>query len=263
LEQEEEMRRQQGIEDMQAQQQLQEARQAAEEAAAQDDGEEERDLDDEIPDADEEGEEEERDLDDEVPDPEATVGSLTFNEESLVEGSSMGDEAEQQQAEYDVGLEEAELTGVARDEEDLGMGMDRDLDAEEEDHGLGMERDLDEEEEEEEERNLDDSVPEAGSYQHTDTELEDTTDEESELRSSFVGGRAVRTPALGVQPSNGLQERMRAQVQAADVMPRSPGTLNLSSSLLESSMLGSSPVLQRGHPGPRGRAARGRSGRMS
>ena len=49
-------------------------------------------------------------------------------------------------------MEEAELTGAARDEEDLGI---------------------------EHERDLDDSVPEAGSYQHTDTYVEDRTDDAS------------------------------------------------------------------------------------
>lgn len=143
-------------------------------------------------------------------------------------------------------MEEAELTGAAQDEEDLGIEMERDLD---------------------------DSVPEAGSYQHTDSELEDS-DSESELRESFIGRPApssarTRTPATADRsmvepPIMGLQDRMRAQVTAADALPRSPGSLNLSSSILDSSMMaGSSPVMQRSNNGGRPRAARGRRGRYS
>ncbi|KJX92708.1 hypothetical protein TI39_contig5830g00001 [Zymoseptoria brevis] len=300
IEAEEEERRARGVADLEAQQALQEAREAAEEA-----GEEgERDLDDDVPDAEEDvGDEDEddgmegRDLDDEVPDAddgqeEGTVGSVTFNEESMLGGNSLlhngsptsptsphyteedPDESNwQQQQEAAARLEVAELTGAAQDLEDLGLDMDRDLDADVEDHGLGMSRDLDADSDEEEmagrERNLDDSVPEAGSYQHTDTEasISSSDDDASGLRSSsFVAtrasgrsarsGRAVRTPALDAQSGNGLQARMRSRVHAADGMDQS---LNLSSSIVESSMLeGSSPVLQRGNVG--GGRGRGRGG---
>ena len=132
-------------------------------------------------------------------------------------------------------MEEAELTGAARDEEELGI-----------------------------ERDLDDSVPEAGSYQHTDTEVEDS-DSDSELRDSFAvqsTRRSARSGGSGrplqaqMQGLAGLQERMRAQVSAADSLPRSPGSINLSSSILESSFVGSSPVMQRGANGGRGRGRR-------
>ncbi|SMY28477.1 unnamed protein product [Zymoseptoria tritici ST99CH_1A5] len=302
VEAEEEERRARGVADLEAQQALQEAREAAEEAGEE--GEGERDLDDDVPDAeedagdmdgeDEEDGTEERDLDDEVPDAddgqeEGTVGSVTFNEESMLGGNSLlhngsptsptsphytddeGDESNWQQQEEAARLEVAELTGAAQDLEDLGLDMDRDLDADEDDHGLGMSRDLDADSEMAGERNLDDSVPEAGSYQHTDTEASLSSDEESGLRSSFIGatrasarslrsGRALRTPALDAQSGNGLQARMRSQVQVADGLDLS---LNLSSSIVESSMVeGSSPVLQR-NAGGRGRGARGRGGRMS
>ncbi|GIZ36566.1 hypothetical protein CKM354_000003700 [Cercospora kikuchii] len=232
LEQDELERQERGMMDMQAQQQQAELdAEAREHEAAEEAGEveEERDLDDDIPEA----------------DAEASTADVTFNEDSMMEGSQMA------QNEYDeqqyTNLEEAELTGAAQDEEDLGMEMERDLD---------------------------DSVPEAGSYQHTDTELEES-DSDSELRSSFVGrpapssARTSRTPATAERsivepPMLGLQERMRAQVSAADSLPRSPGSLNLSSSVLDSSMMaGSSPVVQRGNNGARPRAARGRRGRYS
>lgn len=233
-EQEELERQERGMMDMQAQQQLAEAQERAAETMAEQ----------EDPDA-----PEERDLDDEIPEAEVTDtgdGNTTFNEDSMMEGSLL--EQQEQYAE----LEEAELTGAARDEEDLGI-----------------------------ERDLDDDVPEAGSYQHTDTEAESSSseaDESSLVQDSFArqsqrrstrssarqqaqqqGEFAVQTPAITM---GSLQERMRAQVGAADSLPRSPGSLNLSSSVLESSFVGSSPMMQRGNQGGRGRGARGR-GRLS
>ena len=196
----------------------------------------ERDLDAEIPDADEDGSESES----------GEGGEVTFNEESMVEGSRV--EIDQEQYAH---LEEAELTGAARDEEELGVEMERDLD---------------------------NSVPEAGSYQHTDTEVEDT-ESESELHDSFAGvpsaRRSTRSSAHrmeqmavgGALPAGlhgGLQERIRAQATAAggeSGLARSPGSLNLSSSLLESSFVGSSPVMQRGARGRGGGSAGGASRR--
>lgn len=302
IEQEEMARQERGLADLQAQQQLAEVR---ERAAAQAEGEggeeemeEERDLDAEIPEAEEEEEEEEE-------------GGMSFNEESMMEGSSqiqttggmgggrgvrgrlsgMGGtlptaaeendasfsrdldvEGEGTSGQYALEMEDAELTGAARDEEALGIVH-------------------------EEERDLDDSVPEAGAYEHTDTELEDSSESESELHDSFAAQsarRSVRSNAASARaaaddvaeglrssiqsatglPSfggggnggmGGLQERMRAQVGAADLLPRSPGSLHLSSSILESSFVGSSPVMQRAGNGGRNRAGRGARGgsRMS
>ncbi|KAM3423927.1 hypothetical protein BST61_g1321 [Cercospora zeina] len=230
LEQDEMERQERGMMDIQAQQQQAELEaDARDHAAAEEAGEveEERDLDDEIPDAEAD---------------EASTQDVTFNENSMMEGSQVA-QNEFDEQEY-ANLEEAELTGAAQDEEDLGLEMERDLD---------------------------DSVPEAGSYQHTDTELEDS-DSESELRESFIGrsqpssARTSRTPATAERsivdpPMSGLQERMRTQISAADPLPRSPGSLNLSSSVLDSSMMaGSSPVVQRTNNGGRPRAARGRRG---
>lgn len=225
LEQDELERQERGIADMQAQQQHAEAEAEAEQHAA----------------AEEAGElEEERDLDDDIPDADASTVDVTFNEDSMVEGSQI--EANELEEQFAV-MEEAELTGAAQDEEDLGMEMERDLD---------------------------DSVPEAGSYQHTDTELEES-DSSDGSQSELISTRPARTgipasrersmlaPAMG---GVGLQERMRAQVSAADSLPRSPGSLNLSSSLLDSSVLaGSSPVVQRPNNGGRHRPVRGSSRR--
>jgi hypothetical protein len=114
-------------------------------------------------DADGEGQ---RDLDDEVPEAE----DITFNEESLVEGSQLVED---------------------------GLDMDADLDAE-----MDMERMLDMEEADMtgmlDERDLDDDVPEAGSYQHTDTEAEDDSEigEVSEASLVRVGAGPARHSML-------------------------------------------------------------------
>ncbi|KAF2033449.1 hypothetical protein EK21DRAFT_108918 [Setomelanomma holmii] len=117
-------------------------------------------------------ENEERDLDDDVPEAEgSTAGSLSdessdesgsddaggendttvpFNEDSFIEGSML--EAE---VSHMLEMEEAEMAGVLQDE-----------------------------------RDLDDDVPEAGSYEHTDSELED---ESSDDASRLPGTSSVRS----------------------------------------------------------------------
>jgi hypothetical protein len=167
---------------------------------------------------------------------------------------------EQQEQEHYAELEEAELTGAAQEEEDLGI----------EDEDLGMDEEVD----------LDDDVPDAGSYQHTDTEEEDSSSEEeaSEVQDSFAQQSARRsarvsarqqqqqqqlhsnaqTPAVG-----SLQDRLRAQVGGSDTLPRSPGSINLSSSILESSFIGSSPMMQRATQTGRARGGAARRSRMS
>jgi hypothetical protein len=250
---EEQMRQEQGLRDMAALQQVEEARQRAGEAGMQED----------------EAEGEERDLDADVPDADADVDEedeeeVTFNESSIVEGSGLEGEAERYAA-----IEEAELTGAAREMEELGVDRERELELE---------------------RDLDDSVPEAGSYQHTDTEVEDSSsDSESELDDSFVGrtsqqpqvqvqsvptsaGRSTRStgssvsmqiPVQQVQAGRlgGLQDRIRAQAATPandGGLTRSPGSMDLSSSLVESPMVRSSPVAQRGARGRTGARRRGR-----
>lgn len=273
LEQEEVARQERGMADLEARQQFEEL-QARRQAGGEGEMGEERDLDEEVPDASDAGEDEEPDGDSNVGEEsgiEITQGSVSFNEDSIVGGSRVegGMIGEDEEVRYAQELEEAELTGAARDEEDLGI---------------------------EHERNLDDSVPEAGSYQHTDTELEDD-DEDSGLQDSFAGMRSTRRsgtqrssmaarsarhsrsiasdvsqglPATGASGSGGrtfddhhmgqgsLQERMRAQAGAGESLPRSPGSLNLDSSLLGSSFMGSSPMMTRGAVGARGRAGAGR-----
>lgn len=222
--------------DMQAQQEVEEARNravaAAEEGGEEADveGEEERDLDEEIPDADgeeEEEEEEEEDEDlsdsDEEEDEEEDLQSelqsemlehsqlqhseipvaedITFNEDSMFAENSLLeiDEETREQERYDR-LQEAELTGVAQDQLDLGV-----------------------------ERDLDDSVPEAGSYQHTDSELDDSdedSDEDEDEEEQEQSQLEEQSEMIGA-----VMQRSRSSLLSRDV-----------SSLLDSSFVTSSPA---------------------
>jgi hypothetical protein len=158
--------------------------------------EEERDLDADVPEAEEEADDS---------DEEASGVDITFNEESLMEGSVDGDGDGREELE----MEEAELMGRLQDERDLGL-----------------------------ERDLDDSVPEAGSYQHTDTEVEDESsdeidsDDEPMLRQS-----ALRQPArnpIRTSGGNGRSSRILTNNNdQSDIMG-------------SSSFAGSSPAMGRG-----------------
>lgn len=215
-EQEELARQEQGMQDLRAQQQLEEARQRATEAAGEAvdaDAPSERNLDDDIPEAD-------------------GAADVTFNEESLLEGSQLEMQEDQDQDHY-AEMEEAELTGVAQDEEDLGI---------------------------EHERNLDDSILEPGSYQHTDTDLSDSDSSEADSDENSDLSLEGSAPAELPRQNNSLLERMRFENRSAEGLPRSPGSLHLGSSLIESSFVGSSPMMQRANQGPRGEQRNGRRG---
>ncbi|KAG8623150.1 hypothetical protein KVT40_008126 [Elsinoe batatas] len=254
-------RREQMMLDMQAQQEREEARARMEEEVASGEEDEGRDLDDEVPDAeeesvedeeeesseedDDEGEGMEEDLDADVPEASglgmerdldiniaegvgSTEGDMTFTDGSLLEGSMFvdnrgGDEENGEVAreiaeqERYARMEEAELTGAAQEEYELGM-----------------------------EGNLDDSVPEAGAYEHTDTELEDDSSEEEEASFAMparpepqrrTSGRTglfdISRRALGSRQSGG-SAGSRSSLSARDA-----------SSLLDSSFITSSPVVGR------------------
>jgi multidrug efflux pump subunit AcrA (membrane-fusion protein) len=163
---EEAQRAQQAQVQQQQQQQQEQLQQLQVEQGGQGDGVEERDLDADIPDADEDVEEEDEeeeddDVEEEVEDSDGEVTGR-FNEESLIEGSMVGgDGLEPGQTQSFLDAEDAEMDGRAQDMRDLGY-----------------------------ERNLDDDIPEAGNYEHTDTEAEDDTDEDEEdnedmMNSSF------------------------------------------------------------------------------
>ncbi|KAK5125090.1 hypothetical protein LTR08_005445 [Meristemomyces frigidus] len=297
VEVEEMARQERGLGDLRAVQVEEEMRVAREENG--EGGEEERDLDDEVPDAEDGGSEEGSVSGDEVSEDEVTGES--FNEASLVDGSSLLVDARQLLRRdlvtaQDAGgagivdvdraleMEEALLTGAARDEEDLGILHDVDLDLHLDFH----------EEEEGEERDLDDSIPEAGSYQHTDTEVEDTESSDGELQDSFAAAvpSARRSAHTTAQPSSssshvhvhhaeqarrhaggGVVEGLRVGAQglharvvlrAGEQLERSPGRLHLGGEGVGSEGGDSSPVLQRGARGGRVRGGgvgrRGRGG---
>jgi hypothetical protein len=265
LEQAELERQERGLADMQAQQQLEEARQQAAETEAQEAAgelEEERDLDDDVPDAD---------------DANNTTADFTFNEDSMMEGSHVDSSDEENDERRYAEMEAQELTGAARDEEDLGIDLDEEQEEVLEEGG-------------EEERNLEDSIPEAGSYQHTDTEVEDTDDSDSELQNSLMEQLArqqQRQPASSaagtgtaaaanaaqhtpverslIDPRNApaLMARMRAQMEVSDALlaSSSPRELRLSTSSgmqdQSSLLLQSSPMMLRGNAAGRGRRGGG------
>ncbi|KAH8716972.1 Apc15p protein-domain-containing protein [Phaeosphaeriaceae sp. PMI808] len=201
---------------------------AAQQDAANAETREEGDIEDH--DADEE-----RDLDDEVPEAEASVSesasdssdgdgesvsaddendtTVPFNEDSFIEGSILHAEVS-----HMLEMEEAEMAGVLQDE-----------------------------------RDLDDDVPEAGSYEHTDSELEDSSEEDAShllppglssarsarsRRSLRSNGRRVSGRRSSGLPSGGLD-------LGADLgQGRSSFGLDGSSSIMEgSSFLRSSPAV--------------------
>jgi hypothetical protein len=203
-------------------------------------------------DAEEVDEEEQRDLDDEVPEAEASASSssdedssdndeesvegendttVPFNEDSFIEGSMV--EAE---VSHMLEMEEAEMAGVLQDE-----------------------------------RDLDDDVPEAGSYEHTDSELEDESEDDASRlpdmnsvrsrrsrrssglrrisgRSSLgmTGGRrslGVPSVSIGIQPPSGPSVTRGIDLGVDLGHGRSSFGMDGSSSFLEgSSFQRSSPV---------------------
>ena len=231
-------RREQMMLDMQAQQEAEEARQraAAEDAMDELDGEGDRDLDDDVPegstmgmDADLSAEEEGGLTDDDAgaSDEEATTeADMTFNDGSLIEGSmlhpGMEDEEnsavqrELQEQERYAQIEEAELTGATQEEYELGM-----------------------------EGNLDDSVPEAGSYQHTDTELEDD-DSDDDVDTSFSA--SIPQPSAGPSIFN-TRRSMGGRLSGGSSASRASLGARDVSSLLDSSFVSSSPAMGRPRAG--------------
>lgn len=177
-------------------------------AEEEEEGVGERDLDDEVPEAESDGSEGSDSDGDEREDGDGDgEGEMTFNGSSFLEGSIVAANAEVDQM---LEMEEAEMAGVLQDE-----------------------------------RDLDDDVPEAGSYQHTDTELEDSSSE-IEVASSVALGSSVRRSARGGRAGGGV-------VGAAGMgvgMGRGAGVGRSlfsedGSELGESSLLASSPAAAR------------------
>ncbi|KAF1926554.1 uncharacterized protein M421DRAFT_422529 [Didymella exigua CBS 183.55] len=160
-----------------AQQEAANAEERQEREEMEGDGEmgEERDLDDDVPEA--EASASELSASDVSSDEEGSVSdtedgareqeSIPFNEDSFIEGSMV-------EAEVSAMLEqeEAEMAGVLQDE-----------------------------------RDLDDDIPEAGSYEHTDSEMEDSSDDDAASRPP--GMSSVRT-TRSMRRSSGFQSVRRS-----------------------------------------------------
>jgi len=169
------------------------------------------DLDDAIPEAPGVNDEEEEEGD-EV---EGETEDVTFNEESMLEGSMLGGSMVPADVEHMLEMEEAELLGAAQ-----------------------------------EERDLDEDVPEGGSYQHTDTEVEDSSDVEQEAEQEDASMLGFRERNL-----RGLERVM----QSMQSVGRGRESLeSMVGSEGESSWLGSSPALRRAPPPPGTNAFRDR-----
>lgn len=171
----------------------------------------------------------ERDLDDDVPEAEADhsdisasdaeseaegdtsamggQGDMTFNEDSFIEGSMVAAEVE-----HMLEMEEAEMAGVLQDE-----------------------------------RDLDEDIPEAGSYEHTDTELDSSSDEGDDSRISAPSTGRRRSGRRSSGARSGQVQRTTQRTSINLESNRSSFGLDGSSSILEgSSFLRSSPAAARG-----------------
>ncbi|KAH7118002.1 hypothetical protein B0J11DRAFT_583377 [Dendryphion nanum] len=185
---------------------------ANQDAAAQGDEEMmegERDLDDEVPEA----EADESDISSNLDDSEVEEGDtsalgdqtaeVTFNEDSFIEGSMM-----QADVQHRLEMEEAEMAGVLQDE-----------------------------------RDLDDDIPEAGSYEHTDTEIDSDSDENE---ASLLSAPSAQRRRSGRRSSGIRSGRSQRNSAILDVHPRSSFGVEGSSSILDgSSFLRSSPAVAR------------------
>ncbi|KAF2180168.1 hypothetical protein K469DRAFT_753426 [Zopfia rhizophila CBS 207.26] len=193
-------RREQVLLDLAAAQQDVANREAAEEGEDDEMLEGERDLDDDVPEA----EADESEVSGEEAEESAAEGGdigvgghegdMTFNEDSFIEGSMVAGEVE-----HMFEIEEAEMTGVQQDE-----------------------------------RDLDDDIPEAGSYEHTETELEDSSSEDEDM-------------SLGPVPSAGRRSstQRNSGARGGRANRSSIGNEGISSVVDSSSFLRSSPAAAR------------------
>jgi hypothetical protein len=217
------------------------------------DGMVERDLDADVPDADAlQDSEEEEDSDEDDEDSEEDAQSATegegdttrFNDASLLESSLVGgDILNDGPTRRFLDAEDAELDGRAQDMRDLGFAPQPG------DLGFGMEV-----------RDLDDDIPEAGSYEHTDTEVEESTSEEEDEEddddvSMAEGDTETSFASVG---QTGWEEGQDAVTSAGLRPPRRPPTpieerrgssarfrLSGASEMSETGGLLDSPVLSR------------------
>jgi len=203
-----------------AQQDAQNAEAREENEEGEGDGDGEIDLDDEVPEAEADESELLEGSDEEggsVSELEEgdTRPDVTFNEDSFIEGSML-----EGQVSHMLAREEASMAGTLQEEHDL-----------------------------------DDDVPEAGEYEHTDSSMIDSSDEDETGQASFVAPpplqrRRESRRSSGVRRSSGPVLRQASNRRSVE--------LEGSSSIMEgSSFLRSSPAAARGSLRARFMGARG------
>ncbi|KAF2688809.1 hypothetical protein K458DRAFT_414504 [Lentithecium fluviatile CBS 122367] len=201
-----------------AQQEQQNAEVREQNGEEMDEGEGEVDLDDEVPEA--EADESDVSVSEEESGSGVEEGNtrqdVTFNEDSFIEGSML-----EGQVSHMLAREEASMAGTLQ-----------------------------------EERDLDDDIPEAGEYEHTDSSLIDTSDEEDTNQSSFVAPPPLNR-RRNSRRSSGVARRISGPV-IRQQSNRMSVELEGSSSIMEgSSFLRSSPAAVRGSLRARFMGARG------
>lgn len=210
-------RREQIMNDLQAAQT--DAANAEARAQNEDEMEEERDLDEDVPEAEADESDVSASEEDSASESGAEEGDtrhtadVTFNEDSFIEGSMVEGQVSQMLA-----MEEASMSGALQDE-----------------------------------RDLDDDIPEAGSYEHTDSSQLDSSSEDEATQASFLPPGRNRAS----RRSSGAARRSPGPVLTQSNNRRS-AELEGSSSIIEgSSFLRSSPAAARGSLRARFMGARG------
>ncbi|KAF2633445.1 hypothetical protein BU25DRAFT_380849 [Macroventuria anomochaeta] len=141
----------------------------------------------------EEMEEEERDLDDDVPEAEASASELSASDVSSDEEGSVSDTEDGAREQESIPFNEDSFIEGSMVEAEVSAMLEQ-----EEAEMAGVLQD---------ERDLDDDIPEAGSYEHTDSELEDSSDDDAASRPP--GMSSVRT-TRSMRRSSGFQSARRS-----------------------------------------------------
>ncbi|PVH99631.1 hypothetical protein DM02DRAFT_614875 [Periconia macrospinosa] len=220
-------RREQVMMDLAAAQQETANAEAREDAEDMEDANEERDLDDEVPEAeadesDMSASEDESGSEAEEGDTTRHTADVTFNEDSFIEGSMLEGHVSQMLA-----MEEASMSGTLQ-----------------------------------EERDLDEDIPEAGSYEHTDSSLIDSSSEDEGASSAFRAPPPPQNRSRSNRRSSGTTSVRRNAQTPPQITRNSRLSVEFegSSSILDgSSFLRSSPAAARG--ALRGRLFNARGGR--
>lgn len=137
--------------------------------------------------------EEERDLDDDVPEAEASASELSASDVSSDEEGSVSDTEDGAREQESIPFNEDSFIEGSMVEAEVSAMLEQ-----EEAEMAGVLQD---------ERDLDDDIPEAGSYEHTDSELEDSSDDDAASRPP--GMSSVRT-TRSMRRSSGFQSARRS-----------------------------------------------------